>query len=282
MRELDPALDALRIRGRTLCILGLRDVLDEPQAIEKEWMEAENEDAVRNYYDAVWIYGDRSIYHAPSEYNFSSDLMAKARFTGYHDQRLRLTIFNSHFHFWEKLIPELPYVLCLVGGGQDGALLAETFVRSQLPPGMNGVLITGPYMPESALFRIRESISKNPRFIVLDFLPETVPIMKNSTKVISMGGYNTVCEILSFEKPALIVPRVLPRKEQLIRAQRFQQRGLLEVLHWDNISPDALSEWMSKEQRPPVVHGRLDFNGLHRIQILLRGLVENAFGMRSA
>ena len=35
-----------------------------------------------------------------------------------------------------------------------------------------------------------------------------------------MGGYNTFCEILSFDKRALIVPRTVPRLEQYIRAAR--------------------------------------------------------------
>ena len=45
-----------------------------------------------------------------------------------------------------------------------------------------------------------------------------------------MGGYNTYCEILSFDKPALIVPRVQPREEQLIRARRAAELGLIEML----------------------------------------------------
>ena len=45
-----------------------------------------------------------------------------------------------------------------------------------------------------------------------------------------MGGYNTYCEILSFDKPALIVPRVQPREEQLIRARRAAELGLIDML----------------------------------------------------
>jgi predicted glycosyltransferase len=45
-----------------------------------------------------------------------------------------------------------------------------------------------------------------------------------------MGGYNTFCEILSFDKRALIVPRTAPRLEQLIRARRAAELGLLTML----------------------------------------------------
>jgi len=45
-----------------------------------------------------------------------------------------------------------------------------------------------------------------------------------------MGGYNTFCEILSFDKPSIIVPRTQPRLEQYIRAHRADQLGLVKML----------------------------------------------------
>ncbi|MBV9751257.1 MAG: hypothetical protein JO188_01935, partial [Hyphomicrobiales bacterium] len=42
--------------------------------------------------------------------------------------------------------------------------------------------------------------------------------------------YNTFCEILSVDKPALIVPRARPRLEQTIRARRAAELGLAKVL----------------------------------------------------
>ena len=44
--------------------------------------------------------------------------------------------------------------------------------------------------------------------------------MARAVGVVAMGGYNTFCEILSFDKRALIVPRTAPRLEQFIRASR--------------------------------------------------------------
>ncbi len=42
--------------------------------------------------------------------------------------------------------------------------------------------------------------------------------MARAIGVVAMGGYNTFCEILSFDKRAIIVPRTAPRMEQYIRA----------------------------------------------------------------
>jgi predicted glycosyltransferase len=55
-------------------------------------------------------------------------------------------------------------------------------------------------------------------------------LMARSRGVVAMGGYNTFCEILSFDKRALIVPRTTPRLEQSIRASRAEELGLVKML----------------------------------------------------
>jgi len=55
-------------------------------------------------------------------------------------------------------------------------------------------------------------------------------LVERAIGVVAMGGYNTFCEILSFGKPALIVPRTKPRQEQMLRARRAEALGLVRVL----------------------------------------------------
>ena len=79
-----------------------------------------------------------------------------------------------------------------------------------------------------------------------------------------MGGYNTFCEILSFDKPALIVPRTAPRLEQYIRAQRAAELGLVATLSEDNARDPAkmAAALLQLMQQPPpsavVIPGLLD------------------------
>ena len=56
------------------------------------------------------------------------------------------------------------------------------------------------------------------------------PLIKHAAGLVAMGGYNTFCEILSFDKPSIIVPRTRPRMEQYIRARRADQLGLVKML----------------------------------------------------
>jgi predicted glycosyltransferase len=118
----------------------------------------------------------------------------------------------------------------------------------------------------------------NPRLQVLNFVKEPTLLLSRADRVIAMGGYNTICEILSFEKHALIVPRVQPRREQLIRAKRLQNLGLIDMLHPDNLNPSALSEWLSRDLgSPPRIRERVDLNGLSRLPYLLEEVVNPSF-----
>ena len=68
------------------------------------------------------------------------------------------------------------------------------------------------------------------RVETITFDPHLESLMTHAAGVVAMGGYNTFCEILSFNKRALIVPREKPRLEQRIRASRAQELGLAELL----------------------------------------------------
>ncbi len=264
MGELDRTLKYLRNQGKTLCILGLRDILDQPEVIIPSWKKAKNEEAIARYYDNVWIYGDEKVYDAIKEYQFSAEVAAKIRYTGYLDQRYRLNYTKSQ----EKQPITQKYerlALCLVGGGQDGYQLAKGFAQAQLPQNTNGIIITGPLMPSQLRQQLHHEAQNRPNLQVLDYVSEPTLWLQKADCVVGMGGYNTTCEILSFEKRALIVPRIQPREEQLIRAQRLQALGLVDMLHPNEVNSEALSQWLCQEFTKPNVHKKINFHGLQRI-----------------
>jgi predicted glycosyltransferase len=273
--ELDASLEGIRSGGLTRCVLGLRDVLDDPETVRREWNEACTDDRIDTYYDAVWVYGDPVVYDPVREYGFSPAVAGKVRYTGYLDQRWRLHASGSDEDALARLgLPDGPLILCQLGGGQDGGALAEAFVRARLPENANGVLLAGPYLPADVRERILQQTANRPRFRVLEFVTEPSRLLACADRVIAMGGYNTVCELLSYQKTSLIVPRIHPRREQIIRAERLRNLGLIDMLHPDDLTADALSEWLCRNRpAPPPVQSLFNWNGLANLPRLLDELL---------
>jgi predicted glycosyltransferase len=277
--ELGTTLERLRRHGETRCVLGLRDVLQDAETVRATWAQPDTANAIRDFYDAIWIYGDRAVYDHLREYGLVEPLASKARYTGYLDQRVRLEVAGAQ---GGQLLANLPpgrLALCVVGGGSDGGALAEAFARAELPADMAGLIVTGPYMAPQARQRLARITQRRARMTLLDFVPEPASLIDRADRVIAMGGYNTICEMLSFEKHALIVPRVRPKLEQWIRAERIRELGLLEVLHPDKLSPQALAEWLLRDLGPPPPsRSRVDLGGLDRIPALLSDLITRPSG----
>ena len=53
---------------------------------------------------------------------------------------------------------------------------------------------------------------------------------------------NTACQILSFRKRAVVVPRMQPNRDELLRARAFDAHGLVEMIHPDALVPALLGE----------------------------------------
>jgi predicted glycosyltransferase len=263
--ELLPALGPLRRRG-TRIVLGLRDILDEPARVQAEWLAGQRVRHVEEHFDQVWIYGDPNVYDLTRECRFPEAFTRASRFTGYldplgHPLRARAEDAPAHGP-----------TVCQVGGGQDGGALAEAFLRARIPEGTHGVLIEGPFMPPHARERIRFLAGSRPDIELVSFTPDPVERVRQARQVISMGGYNSVCEILSTRRRGLIVPRVRPRQEQRIRAERMAALGLVDWIHPDALTPAALSTWMHGDPASRQVSGAFDFSGLERLPGLISDL----------
>ena len=153
---------------------------------------------------------------------------------------------------------------------KDGEHLVEAFLRADLPPQTNGLAVTGPFMPADVCQRLQDLSATRPRHDVLPFVTEPEALLQRADHIITMGGYNTTCEVLSFRKRALIIPRVKPRREQLIRAERLAHLGLVDYLHPAQLTPEALAAWLASESPSRTrTHNQIDLNGLTRLPNLI-------------
>ena len=271
-RELDPALKALKANGRTKIVLGLRDVLDEPWSVHRDWFRWKFDVAIDEYYDAIWVFGDPTVYNMIDEYRFPPSIVSKISFVGYLDQRKRAGFASYQTAATSETysLPEGRLVLCLLGGGQDGDRLADAFSQVDFPEDAYGVLVTGPFMSAEARHRLTDRSRRNPRLRVLNFIPEPTTLVDRADRIIAMGGYNTVCEVLSFQKRALIMPRTKPRREQAIRAERLRSLGLIDTIDAERLNPAELSSWLRRDLPELKLDGLLKFDGLERLPLMAK------------
>lgn len=280
LRELDESLAMLRSQTEARVVLGLRDVLDEPEVIRAQWNESNSYAALRDFYDEIWFYADPAIFDSRRDYWFPDDVQPKIRQTGYFDLRERLRNAPVEELRWaERLnLAEHDTVLCLLGGGEDGGALASAFASIALPRGWHALIVTGPYLPTESVRMLEERAALDPRFRVLQFVREPMALVRECRCVMAMGGYNTVWEVAALEKPLLVVPRVVPRREQWIRACRLQQLGILDVLSGEELSAATLSAWLgSRSARPPVkIRDLVSLDGLATVVELAAAQLDRA------
>ncbi|MEX1019264.1 MAG: glycosyltransferase [Litorilinea sp.] len=276
--ELLPALKLLKTRGGTKFVLGWRDILDDPATQRREWARRNELPIVRSYYDAIWVYGDPTVYNLVDAYALEPAIAEKVRFTGYLDRSQNQpapqpTATVSPAPTPDNGIAPPRKILCMLGGGQDGVALAEAFVQAQMPSGAQATLLTGPYLPTATFDRLRAAAAEA-NVELIRFTPTPQDLLCQADRIIAMGGYNAVCEILALGKPALIVPRVQPRREQWIRAARLQEMGWIDCLHPQDLTPAALAAWLRRAD-PISAHPRpeIDLDGLRRLPKLAEALL---------
>ncbi len=237
--EILSTLRMLKSSG-TLCVLGLRDIMDEPAVLAHEWERKRALPALRDLYDDIWVYGLPQICDPLAGVELPMSVRRKITYTGYLRRQVPENGANGSTPDFDE-----PYLLVTTGGGGDGEVLIDWVLRAYetdctIP--YAALLLFGPFMQPKRREKFRRRVARLPRVRAITFDTHVEQLMAGAAGVVAMGGYNTFCEILSFDKPALIVPRRKPRLEQYIRASRAQELGLVQMLSdEDGRSPERMA-----------------------------------------
>ena len=265
---------------QTKLILLLRDILDHPEITVEQWSQSGYYEAVRWYYDQILVVGMAEIFNTIQEYRFPKSVIKKVKFCGYLRRdcgqkppeviRQELKIKVN-----EKLVLVTP------GGGEDGYSLVANYLHGLTTktdrPNIKTLIICGPEMPSAQRQKILQLSQQLPQVQVSEFTDDMNSYINASDAVVSMGGYNTICEILSLNKPAVVVPRIKPVQEQWIRAERMADFGLFRAIHPERLTPQKLMktvlEQLQSSHNDWMRLKAIDLNGLFRIRHYLSSLV---------
>ncbi len=267
----------LRMLRDTECVnvLGIRDVMDEPVKLTKEWEHKQAFPALAELYDEIWVYGDESMGNPLQGLPLPASVPEKMFYTGYLQRQLPV---HTRSRYLEKV--ERPYLLVTPGGGGDGAEMVDWVLRAyEADPDLpwDVMFVLGPFMnsQEQQQFMDRAEPLRGVHMITFDANLES--LLSEAAGIVAMGGYNTFCEILSFDKPALLIPRTEPRQEQLIRARNASELGLLSML--DPREPHTTERMLVAlralpQQSAPSQHMPANMlSGLEQVQCRVKGLL---------
>ena len=243
--------------------------MDDPVLLAPEWRGKNVLPLIRDLYDEIWVYGLPQIWDPLSCLDLPEAVRRKTVFTGYLPREVGAVPAAP-----APEVARRPFVLVTPGGGGDGDNLVDWVLRAyesdpQLPHA--ALIVLGPFMAPETRAGFAARAQRLERVEAITFEPRLERLMDEAAGVVSMGGYNTFCEILSLNKRALVVPRQRPRLEQKIRATRAEALGLVRVLLDDGERrPEAMAaalRAMPRQKRPfDVAHalraGTRDVPGL--------------------
>lgn len=244
-RDLIPALRLIRPLGyATKVVLGLRDIIDNPSVTRATWQREGFYDTLKRYYERVLIYGSADVFPTAEEYGIRDAIGDRVEYCGYvcnmdavkdpRQIRAKLRVHNGQ-----------PLIAVMAGGGADAYRLMRTFLDALPFVGraerVATVMVTGPFMPDAQRKALREQ-AKAQGVQIHSSIGDPLSHINAADLVISMAGYNTLSEILRFQKKAIIVPRHGPSAEQRMRAGILAERGLVSMVDPQDLSPERLAQ----------------------------------------
>ncbi|MHB1519434.1 MAG: glycosyltransferase family protein [Acidimicrobiales bacterium] len=261
--ELLSVFDTLRAHSpETKLVLGLRDILDEPAKVQASWESEGIYDTLEAVYDQVVVYGDREVFDLASSYRIPEPLASRIEYCGY----------VTGERPWRAIRPtglsaDRGYVLGTVGGGGDGVEVLIAAAHAAASAGLEAVLCCGPLMTDSDRRLLDDSTSALPGVVVVEHLTDLAAAASGAHCVVTRGGYNSLCELVNLAAPTVVVPRVWPRREQLMRARAFADRGLVRLVDPQDeaLIPAVIAAVADVIGTPFGIRHELDLDGSRRV-----------------
>jgi predicted glycosyltransferase len=273
---------------KTKFILLLRDILDTPEKTIQEWEKEDYYQIVESVYDRLLVVGMPEIFDLVREYQFNEAIASKVRFCGYIRKesglknrriiRQELGINNN-----EKLVLVTP------GGGEDGYFLINNYLTglkqqqdSFSQQKIRSLIFCGAEMPQQQQQQIHQQAQTLPGVTVLEFTNDLMSYVNTADAVICMCGYNTITEVLQKGKKAIVIPRIKPGQEQLIRAQAMANVGLIQMIHPEKLQPNILIETLFLSLSKAKIYSSikdLDFAGLPKVADYSTELLFNSYSI---
>jgi predicted glycosyltransferase len=231
-------------------VLLLRDLIDCRAGAAQHWQERGYFDAIVRHYDKVVVLGDREVFDWQRDFAMPEAAAAKLEYQGYAAPaairspggRLRRAL---------RVRDDEPLVLIALAPGAEGEYLLRCFLDGmalwapELQPRCH--IVCDPSTGESQRRAASYALSALPRASLQHSSRDRVSLMEAADLVVADASYPTICELLSVPRRALVVPSLADAHEQMQRARRLAELGLVRLVPPTGLLPEVLIDAVAGE-----------------------------------
>lgn len=268
--ELIPLLEHARSRREeTLVACSLRDIL-----VEKADAARHEERVCRivnSYFDLILVHGDPAFQELGETFHRVGDLQCEIRYTGLVQQEVPIPAAGS-------VTPDLaPTVVVSIGSGRyrHGQILLESVIRAaarleqKIPHRFR--IFAGPFIPHEVYAALEQMARQVGNVEIEKYSPHFSEHLKWADLSISMGGYNTIMNILATGVRSLVYPYTANDDlEQQIRARKLASLGVVELLHPEMLAAEVLAPKIERMLAKKPVTSTFDMDGAANSARILR------------
>lgn len=267
--ELLPLLEAACAGMRpAVVVCSVRDVLGGGRDPERQEAQL---DLFDRYFDHLLVHGDPALIAFGRTFGPAAKLGARLHYTGY-----VVDAAQPGASAPQATDAGRDEVVVSAGGGAVGANLMEVAMRARPLSTLatrTWRLLTGVNVEPADFARLQGMAGElgGGHVIVERSRPDFTQLLANCVLSISQGGYNTMMETLHARARSVVVPFAADSEtEQTLRAELLQQRGLLEVVHEADLTPESLAAAADRASRLARPSGSsIDLDGARKSAQLL-------------
>jgi predicted glycosyltransferase len=245
-------------------ICSLRDIL-EPKSMAKKMKQDFSVKIINEYYSSIMVHGDEYFITLGETCPQLNRIEIPISYTGYVSGETYLPKIDR---------TEFNEIVLSAGGGK----IAPPFITKMICSFKNygfgeGTIlkvIAGPIYPKEDWIELQKLVKDEPNIILLRSVESLTDVWKKAKLSISLGGYNTLMEVICSRVPALILPYCNEsNSEQEIRAIKLKEEGLVETTDFKNSSEAELSLYVKKVLNFNPADKELNLNGVENMRVIL-------------
>ncbi len=280
--ELVPMLKQAKSSQRDLAIVcSLRDlIMTQPMSEEARTRRQQKVCRLINrYYDLVLFHGDAQLLRLEDSFPLVDQLNCPVYYTGYVAPAPQDNLLDTP----EDIISfnqSEPIIVASVGGGRHGypllkaILAANPIIQASLP--LKIYCFAGPFMEQSEFQQLQQAAADQDNVILRRFTPRLTEYMQQADLSVSLGGYNTIMNILQTKVRSLVLPSLNEHQsdEQGIRAKKLAELGIINLLHREDLKPAVLAQKIIASLAIEPAQNSFDLEGAKAVSSSLQELLD--------